>query len=246
MNQLNYLEDIPQEEWEQIENYVRNTMPSAEKAAFEAGLSNDPALQRKVNNMRLLLMGLNEGVLHTKLESFHEELPQAAGQRKISRGLSPFKTWLAAASILLLAGIGGWLLLGKGNSNERVFAAYFKPDPGLITAMSATDNYAFERAMIDYKKGDYPAAIQTWDSLQKEQPANDTLRYFLGAAHLANDNSKAALPYLQASAAAGFFKDDAVWYLGLALLKEGKKAEAVKALRQSAHPLKEELLKKLE
>ena len=41
------------------------------------------------------------------------------------------------------------------------------------------------------------------------------------------------------------YKDDAFWYLGLALLKEGKKDEAIKAISQSTHAEKDELLKKL-
>ena len=245
MNELNHLQDISQEEWEQIENYVLDNMTPEERAAFDAELANDPALQLKVENMRLLLVGLKEGILHNKLDTFHQQVPKAAKEIKMNRRPSSVKTWLIAASILLLAGVGGWLLLAKGNSNERLFAAYFKPDPGLITAMSATDNYAFERAMIDYKKGDYAAAIQTWDSLQKTQPANDTLNYFLGAAHLANENSKAAVSYLQKATTSAFFKDDAYWYLGLALLKEGKKAEAKKAISQSTHAQKDELLQGL-
>jgi tetratricopeptide (TPR) repeat protein len=114
--------------------------------------------------------------------------------------------------------------------------------------MSATDNYAFEKAMIDYKKGDYPAAIQAWDSLKKRQPANDTLNYFLGAAHLANKNHGQAVTYLKSvtASATSFFKGDAYWYLGLALLKEGKTEEARAAIQQSTNLNKKELLKKMQ
>ena len=237
--------DISQEEWESLERYVLNNMTPEERTEFDTKLSADNSLQAKMAEMQLLLIGVNEAVLQEKLNMFHQGLSTEVKEYHIRRKPSSIKTWLIAASILLIAGISGWLLLYRETTDEKLFATYFKQDPGLITAMSATDNYAFEKAMIDYKKGDYKAAIHTWDSLQKGQPANDTLTYFLGVAQLANKNSKEAVTYLEKIPASSFFKADAQWYLGLALLKEGKKEEAKKAIQQSSHPDKDELLKKL-
>ena len=240
-------QDISQEEWEQLESYVQHSMTPEERAAFEAKLSADASLQAKLTELQLLMMGINEAVLKERLQTFHLELPAKEEVYSIRRQKSSaLKTWLIAASILLIAGVGGWLLLQKSNSESNLFAAYFKPDPGLITAMSATDNYAFEKAMIDYKSGDYDAAIQAWDSLQKAQPANDTLNYFLGVAHLANEQAAKAANYLKkVTASEGFFTADAHWYLSLALLKEGKREEAAAVLQKASHPDKDALLQKL-
>lgn len=242
-------QDIPQEEWERMERYVLNNMTPEERAEFDARLSDDVSLQAKLSELQLLMVGVNEAVLQEKLAAFHQEIPAREKEYRIGhRKTSSLKTWLIAASILFIAGVGGWLLLQRDSSEEELFATYFKPDPGLITAMSATDNYAFEKAMIDYKKGDYNIAIQAWDSLQKQQPANDTLHYFLGVAHLAKENSKEAITHLQKVTASpsSFFKGDAYWYLGLALLKEGKKEEAKAAIQESTHLDKQGLLKKLQ
>ena len=239
--------EISQEEWDSIESYLLQQQTVDEQAAFEKKLSVDPTLRAKLSEIRLLLLGVGEAALHEKLDEFHRTLPSRQKEYRMTSRPSPGKTWLVAASFILFVAIASWLLLQRQNSNSKLFASYFKPDPGLMTAMSATDNYAFDRAMIDYKKGDYQKAIHTWDSLQKLQPANDTLNYFLGVAHLANQNEREAIDYLQkVSASPGsFFRADAFWYLGLTLLKEGKKEEAMAALKQSTHPEKEQLLERL-
>ncbi|RYF87268.1 MAG: hypothetical protein EON98_01065 [Chitinophagaceae bacterium] len=239
-------QDISQEEWETLERYLHHRLTPAERIEFESQLSANVSLQSKLVEVRLLMVAIGEPALQEKLNDFHREMPATAKEYHIRSKSSHLKNWLIAASVLLIVGVGGWLLL-NGNSNEKLFASYFRPDPGLITAMSATDNYVFEKAMIDYKRGDYPSAIQAWDSLQKIQPENDTLNYFLGVANLANENPKQAVMYLQkvTVSATGFFKDDAYWYLGLALMKEGKKEEAKTVIQKSTHPSKEELLQKL-
>jgi len=237
-------QDISQEEFDAIEKYIVNDLAHEERTAFETRLSNDATLRAKVTELRLLFVGVNEAVLQEKINDFHQELSARKDGHTIGGRTPTIKKWLVAASIILVAGISGWLLINRQSKEEKLFASFFKPDPGLITAMSATDNYLFERAMIDYKKGDYSAAIKTWDSLQKIQPANDTLNYFLGAAYLADENASEAIICLQKVTAlrASFFNTDAYWYLGLAQLKEGKINDAILSIERSAHPGKDELL----
>ena len=240
---MNRNEDISQEEWERAESYLLNTLPPDERTRFEQKLSADEALRASLAELRLLLMGVNETVLHEKMQSFHQALPATAPARQMNRYRFSVPVWIAAASVVLVLLLAGWFFLLKEKSHERLFADYFKPDPGLITAMSATDNYVFEKAMIDYKQGNYAAAIQAWDSLQKLSPENDTLTYFLGVAHLANKEAASAIPYLQqATVKESFFQDDAWWYLGLALLKEGEWEKAIQVLEKSTHEGKEGLV----
>lgn len=230
-----------------LEQYLHNELSPEERTTMDQRLTDDASLQQKLSVVRLLLLGVQEAALQEKLQAFHEELHRTEKNHRIGRSPLSIRTLLVAASVLLVVCASAWLLLLRGSSKERLFADYFKPDPGLITAMSATDNYAFEKAMIDYKKREYAAAIATWDSLQKLQPANDTLNYFLGVAHLANGNSTEAISYLEkVTATTAFFTADAHWYLALALVKEGKKEAAMKALEKASHPKKESLLQELQ
>ena len=128
-----------------------------------------------------------------------------------------------------------------------MYSEYYKPDPGLITAMGVSDNYTFEKAMVDYKNGDYDKAIKGWLSLKSNQATNDTLDYFLGAAYQASGQYDTAIPYLEkiASEKENTFNKDACWYLGLALLRKGNKELAATYIQQSGYPQSPELLNAL-
>lgn len=157
------------------------------------------------------------------------------------------KKWLAAASVIIIAALGALLYFNSSTSDSKLFSNYYKPDPGLIGTMSVSDNYLFDHAMIDYKTGEYAKAISTWESLLKTHPVNDTLNYFLGSAYLAINNSTKALGYFKivTNQQESYFYKDACWYMGLALLKDDKKKEAISFIEKSNHQNKEKLLLKL-
>src|SRR5690606_36367030 len=101
-----------------------------------------------------------------------------------------------AATLAILVSVGIWALLQK-SPGEKLYRQYFTPDPGLPTVMGNTDNFTFNEAMVYYKQGDYGAAIAQWEGLLPQKRDNDTLNYFLGAAHLAHGNVPEAIPFLE-------------------------------------------------
>lgn len=244
---MNFNLNISPEELEQIEHYLQGQMTAAEKQSFEMEVAASADLQDKVQQVQLLMLGVQEAELSSKLNRFHKELPAAKKSEAKTVSLFSTKRWMAAAAIVFVLALGTWFLLFRKSSNEKLYAAYFRPDPGLMTTMGTTDNYTFDRAMVDYKTSHYEEAITAWKSLLKNAPQNDTLNYFIGAALQAKGQSAESISYLQKIIAQpqSYFRPDAYWYLGLALLKEGKKEEAVAAIRQSNHPQKEVLLQAL-
>ncbi|WP_336513973.1 tetratricopeptide repeat protein [Pollutibacter soli] len=238
---------ISPEETDLIEKYLMQEMSAEEQAAFEHRLAGDQVLQFKVNEMKLLIIGINESMLTQKLEIFHEEVKTATPVRSIqSVKKYAYRKWLAAASVVILAGITVFYFATKPSLQEQLYQTYYSADPGLMTTMSsASDNYTFEKAMVDYKSGDVWNAIESWEQLQTANPLNDTLNYFLGSAWLKLDHQEKAIPYLQqvANKQASVFNADAHWYLGLALLQQGNRSEAVAEIKKSDHPQKGALLK---
>lgn len=231
---MKYQGNISTEEIERIESFLDGSMSDSDKIAFEEQLKSDPELQAKTDEIRLLQVGIQEAILAKKLASFHQ--PAA----KVVTMKSNRTKWLAAASVLILLAAGAWFLFLQKNPNEQLYANYFKPDPGLPTTMSSSDAYEFEKAMIDYKNGDYQKAIDSW----KQQPKNDTLTYFIGLAQQSIGDTKAAIDQLSIIAADGnkpFYKD-ACWYLGLALLKDKQFDKAKSFIEKSDHPQKDALL----
>jgi len=241
-------ESITQEQLEEIERFLQQEMPVQEKQAFLARISVDIELKKKTGEMQLIFLGLQEASLQERLDDFHKGLTTGIKGQKLPAGkLLSMKRWLAAAALIGVIAVSALLIFFRASKEEALFAKYFQPDAGLISAMSTSDNYFFDRAMIDYKTGNYEAAIKTWDSLQAIQSNNDTLNYFLGSVYLATEQTDSAILYLQKVTASpeGFFTKDAYWYTGLALLKQKKIKESISYIEQSAHPQKDALLLRL-
>lgn len=238
--------DMSPEELERIERYIQNDMTPEESIQFESQASNNQILKDKINEVRLLLLGVQEASLTAKLEDFHTNLDAQNGDSQTNK-IFPFKKWLLAAAMIAVIAIGFWLLIDSFNANENLYSKYYKADPGLLSAMSFSDNYQFDRAMIEYKTANYDSALKNWETLLIANPKNDTLHYFIGASYLALDKNEKAIQNFEEvlKIQTSYFFSDANWYKGLALIKEGKKAEAIPFIEKSAHANKASLLDEL-
>ena len=238
-------QDIPQDLWEEVERFLQHKMLPEEKEIFMARMSNDPQLQKTTDEMRLLFIGVQEASLRQKLNEFHEGLATPATEKQSPGKLLPMMKWLAAACIILI--VSGAIFLSRQGYKETLFTEYYRPDPGLISPMGTTDDYAFNRAMVDYKTANYEAAIKGWESLHAAQPGSDTLNYFLGSAWLAIERADKAISYLQkvTTLPNSAFVKDAYWYLALAQLKQGDKKKATSSLEKTDHNGADALMLKL-
>lgn len=231
-------------QFEEIERYLMHDMSLEEEAIFSARIASDPGLKEKTDEFKLILLAVKENKLQSQLSNFHQDVNKALPKPQ-ETSIYKSKFLFAAASILVIIGFSIWLVTNS-TREEQLYADYYKPDPGLVSAMGISENYAFDRGMIDYKMGDYDSAIKLWDSLIVLQGTNDTLSYYLGSALLGNDQAEKAIPYLKKIAdSENVFTEDANWYLGLALLKMKKHKDALMYIRKSAQPEKEPLLNKL-
>ncbi|WP_194973451.1 tetratricopeptide repeat protein [Aquiflexum lacus] len=247
---------ISQEEFEKFERYILGSMEGKEKTAFEQSIASDKVLTQKMEDMKVILEGVEEAAFRNNLDQIHQELEMETttsnetnkpADKKEVINLFPLKPLSIAASLLLTVGFFAWLLLFRPDPNERLFMAYYQADPGLVTAMSSASNYEFDRAMVDYKSAKYQDAITRWEKLIQDKPENDTLQFFLGASHLALKKADPAIFYFDAVATNenSNFQNDAIWYLALAYVLEGKEDLAVEVLRQSQDPQAIDLLKEL-
>lgn len=235
------------EEWEEIEKFVLGQMPDESKEAFQEKLNNNPVLRKATNEAKLLLLGIEESALQQKIDGFHDKLNHhAPADTATVVKMKQWLRWGIAASILIIAGVVAYLFIGNNNTNEKLFAMYFKPDPGLVTAMGTSTEYAFDKAMIDYKTGHYKEAITAWQTLLSENKSSDTLHYFIGCAYLADEQAASSIPLLEKVVSGNnVFKQDAYWYLALAYLKQGNKDKALFYAAKSEHSKTDELIQKL-
>lgn len=220
-------------------------MPKDERTSFELKLAEDQEFKVLVEDIKTLILGIENQSLKEQLDVFHEDLPKKISVEKRRVGAFPHLGKYAAAAAILLAIAFLWVY--SVPQNERLYAKYFTPDPGLPTVMSSNSNFEFYDAMVNYKQGEYKMAIDKWDVLKTKTPNNDTLNYFLGVAHLANKNETTAIDLLkQVTQNSNFaLSDEAFYYLGLAQLKQGNIDDAKKNLKHSKTDNSKALLSKL-
>lgn len=244
MNNPNH---ISQEEIEKIEQFVLNKMSGQQAEAFRKELEQSPALRDKYAEVKILIEAVEEGALRENMEQFHHQMETEFSSPKSTKKLNPYY-WAAAAAIVLCIASVVWILYPRETEHQKLFVQFYQEDPGLITAMSSEGQYEFDRAMVDYKSGNYREAIERWEKLIVKKTDNDTLNYFLGVAHLALEETGPAISYFEkvSQLPEGRFSDDNYWYMALAYLKQGKVEEAVSKLEKTEHPMKEQLLKSLQ
>lgn len=233
-----YKEDIDQQLFEQIEAYLLNTMDAGRRAAFEREMEADEKLRNEVNLQRRLT-AVAEVYSYTGEKHKQKEQPRPAAVKKL-----PHFAWYAAAAVVIV--LATWFYRNSTPSAEKIYARYFIPDAGLPVVMSsANDNYDFYDGMVSYKEGDYNRAIEIWKKIHHENPANDTLQYFIGAAYLNNNDSNAIASLLPvAENDNSRWQPKAMWYLALAYVKYGRKEEAAIWLKKLSGDEQARLLEK--
>lgn len=237
---------ISPEDWDLIEQYLQGQLPPDAAVAFEGRLKADEALAAHVAEARVLLLGVQEAVLKEQLQEYHKEWSGVEPAVKKPAVIHQLWRWAAAAAVLLL-GTAIWWLAMKPSGSEKLYQTYYKPDPGLLTAMGPATAYAFEHGMVAYKNGEYQQAIEKWRPLLLATPSADTVRYFLGMAWQAMhtyDSAASMLRPLTADDSRAFYKE-ASWYYGLLLIRSGKEQEAIGYIDRSSQPGKEELIHQL-
>lgn len=213
---------------DRIEAYLAGQMDPQARSAFEVQLAADPNLQAEVDLHGKLMGAIETEMLRRELRLIHVAQVNEAdtGGRRIA--FRPgWKTLAVAASVALLVGLG-WLLTPRQPSDEALFAAHFSPAPGLPTTLGLSDSPQFDEGMISYKLGAYAASRTTWQPLIEQQPNNDTLRFFFGASYLAENQTTAAIDYLEPliGKSGSAWQASAQWYTALAHLRNGEKAKA--------------------
>lgn len=221
---------ISPENQEAFERYLMDEMEVTERSHFLNDLEADAQLKSQFLEFKAMFRAIEEVGLRESMDRFHSEM-EGSSTKIIQFPMA--RLYKIAAIVVLLLGTGLWFVL-RQNTDERLYKEYFTADPGLPTVMGTNDNYAFYEAMVDYKQGKYKVAIQKWQLLLGQKGTNDTLNYFLGAAHMANGETAASIPFFQRVLGndGSAFYNDAAFYQALAQLKLGKHEAALENLEK--------------
>jgi tetratricopeptide (TPR) repeat protein len=237
-----------------IDRYLNGAMEEEDKRSFLLLLDGDPALRQEFDKQEKLAELIRLAAMQEELQSIHAEMEAAPAPVK---RISDRWWWLAAAAILLFV-IGRNLYIGSAHRpEEKLYAAWYDPEPGLPTLMGAgqNDNGLME-AMVDYKTRDYSSAIPRFRALLSNPGTpspgtshTDTVTFFyLASSYMAAGNYDSAyLIFGKLTAAGDHYGQLAQWYEALTCLRLGKREEAVSFLQKIAsdptHPYREKAIK---
>lgn len=243
--------NLSEDELALITGYLNGELAAEDRLEFDQRLAVEPVLQKKLEEVRGLLVGVREANLALQLNTYHAELNPKGKSPVYGRRLLPYRNWWIAASAVFVMGIGIWWIWFSTPSNERLYRHYFIPDMGLPVEMASTDSlrYSFYDGMISYKEGKYHDALEKWAPVAGMIGNTDTLLYYRGVAGMAVGNIGYAIEQLfpVASERRSVFYEEATWYLALCYLNQEEPSKAVALLKRiPQHAQAPALLKKLE
>jgi len=206
---------------ERIERYFSGEMDDLERLAFDKEVMSDEKLAIAVKEYRRILQGVKTYGLQQKLGRLMEETSLLQNESNVTSSRRK-SLWIYVAFAAILAGAIYFLILAKSPNTEaetapQLYMAYYYPDPGLPTRMGNNDDFDFDRGMVDYKLGAYKKAIEQWEDLSA---IDARVKYYLGAAYLADNNVERATPFFEGLTKEDEFYDRSQWYLSLIALKK--------------------------
>ena len=218
---------------DRFDAYVRDELPAGERAGLEAELAADRARGGALSREWDEHLDAADAVALTSMRERVRAAGQRYGQRATTERTARVRplwrrNWAVAAAVAALLVAGGYFALSESRAPRdpsALAAVYFEPAVGLPTLLGPAEDIRFEDGMVDYKLGDYEAALQRWRPLLGEDFDQDTLAFYLGVAELGAGRADEALAALQRVGEDGL-RERADWFAALAQLELGRVAEA--------------------
>lgn len=213
-----------------IENYLSDDMDYAEKKSFEKELSRN----RELSDEFLLTKSIDAAIsredildLRMKLINARNEAGIAKSGKTIGRSLWS-RYWYAAASLILLASIGGYILFGNQGSysNDRLFNQYYSPD-NLINITRSSDANIVE-ALIKYQEKDYISSARLFTQILQNDSANYAGWFYYGISCIETSNFNEAESAFNRiiNNEGNLYAEHAEWYLALNYVKSNQMEKA--------------------
>ncbi|MEZ4949859.1 MAG: hypothetical protein R2879_00625 [Saprospiraceae bacterium] len=216
-----------------IDNFLTGRLTPAEKEAFEASLKTNEMLRQETETqarLKGIVVSYGAAQLKKRLQKIEAET-----MHKKEKSKNPF-WWLYLIIGLIMAGLAWWVLQNDSASAESpdaIYAAYYKPfTPIGLSTRDNTSETASAEILNAYLQKDYPAVIEGINEHSSILEENIQFQLIHAIALLETKATDKGIQELEAVAQKKdpYFTDDAQWYQALALLKSGKKTEALPLL----------------
>ncbi len=212
---------------ELLEDYLDGRMTVDQMRSFEARMGRDEALQKEYR----LHQDMAKAILDDKANQFRRLLDDAHKHYE-RREKRPMYFRMAAAIVVLLT-VGGLILLfsGRNVTSKDLAEKHYKTYQPFNGVRSATDERSkmITAGFEAYHKADYITAARYFETVLKDAPDNNQIRFYLAIAYMENKNPGEAIRLLQniVETRDVFYLSQAEWYMGLCYLWLGRKEEAI-------------------
>jgi len=221
-----------------IDDFLLDKLDNNEKQDFENELKINPSLQKDLSFEK----DINNAIIQDDIELFKQKVISVRQNMKekepIKRSLfiGTKQTWLLiAASVLVLFATLSLLyhLNNNGHTNLELYAMYFEPyQSDIIERSGGIENSMLVPAVEAYNKGDFVTASKIFNSITINEPDNIVARFYGGISNMQIDNYPKAIASFQyiISNNKFLFKEQAQWYLALAILKTDNNSDLDKVI----------------
>lgn len=172
--------------------YCRGLMAESDRLNFEARLVAEPLLKAELDEYIHIVNGVNE-YERERLKSFIKDSKMRS--LYAGGGWSSFMRVAAAAAVILVLVIPGYIIFRTTTYPSRLVKEYTMNDPGLPVTMGAASNPMLDQAMIEFKDRQFDAALAKIQQLLAVSPDNDTLNYYAGLCYFETLKNKDAIQF---------------------------------------------------
>lgn len=213
---------------ELIEGKVMATLDPSEEKEFERLISTDQAFANEYQiALHLSIYMKNESLFQfrNKLQNISSE---HRGKSKKTKVLVLNRYWkhIASTAAVLFIFLGSYWYFNRISSPEALFERYYHSDEVYLNSRSgnATPTDLLEQGLLLFEKDQYEESINYFEQL----PTSITAVYYSGVAHMEiGEYEVAKFKFDQViENYVNVFYDQAMWYKGLCLLKQGQIKDA--------------------
>jgi len=219
-------------EFDLIEKYFEKNLTPKEQLIFNELLKNNEEFKQEFifqKDLKKVIAIDQRENLKSILQHFENNIKREA---KI---LFLPKKWFAAASIILLLGLGSWFVkVTYLPSNQKIYSDNFEAYRNIIQPIvrGSKVNTIEYKAFVAYENRDCHKAINLFNSSKNAD--TEYIQFYKAMCYLSLSKTTEAINLLLPIATAGFqdnsqkdFKGIAKWYLALAYLKNEEKEKAI-------------------
>ena len=242
---------LTEEQFELIEAYLKDELSVTDRTSFEQDIAADAELLAEVYRQRDFRLGLRALGIQRALDQAREryKAPTATSEPiTIVRPLSTWRYWVAAASVVVVLGIGYYAY--QQSASRQADIAYAETSDTNDTLLknfpsgtvSAKTRARFLDALSKYKAGKHEDVISQLKTLPADKKTVHYKNYLLGLSYLANKQPTTAIPLLSQARLSSTrqIRQKAEWFLALAYVKNDQKKRALPILKRistdRAHP----------